>query len=426
MIPEDFKFVAADGSANDNLAWAVAIDGAIAGVGSRNDNVNGIGSGSAYLFDASVGTPLAKLVPSDGAAGDNFGYAIAIGGGVVAVGAPFDTTPRGQGAGSVYLFDASTAAQLAKIIPADGATGDQFGCAVAISGGQLVVGARQDSHAVARSGSAYVFDIATRSQVSKLLASDAAVDDLFGGSVAVSNGVAVVGAALDDDKGQDSGSAYLFNTTTGVQLVKILASDGAAQDRFGISVSIGGGYVAAGAASTLANSLAGAAYTFDAVSGSQLAKVTASDSTPNGNFGRSIATDAGVVAVGAIGALQSGVPSGAAYLYDAASGAQLAKLFQTDGAGGDQGGFAVDLDAETIVVGAIWDDDAGSDSGSAYIFTYRCPADLTDDALVDTRDLGAFVNLWIARDPIADWNADGTINTLDIIAYLNSWVAGCP
>lgn len=54
-----------------------------------------------------------------------------------------------------------------------------------------------------------------------------------------------------------------------------------------------------------------------------------------------------------------------------------------------------------------------------------CAPDLNDDGRVDTQDFIAFLNLWSARDPIADWNGDGTINTQDFVAFLNDWVVGC-
>ena len=78
----------------------------------------------------------------------------------------------------------------------------------------------------------------------KLTASDGAVDDYFGYSVSVYNNTAVIGAFFDDDKGSNSGSAYVFekNSTSGnwtqTEPVKLTASDGAVDDYFGYSVSV--------------------------------------------------------------------------------------------------------------------------------------------------------------------------------------------
>lgn len=77
-------------------------------------------------------------------------------------------------------------------------------------------------------------------QLAKFLANDGARDDRFGHSVAISGTTAIVGAWFADDNGIQSGSAYLFDTTTGKQIVKLLPDDGAAGDVFGVSVAISG------------------------------------------------------------------------------------------------------------------------------------------------------------------------------------------
>ena len=120
---------------------------------------------------------------------------------------------------------------LAKITASDGRFKDYFGYSVAISGSTVVVGAiRADDNGI-ESGSAYVFD-ASGTQHAKLTASDGAANDRFGISVAIDGSTIVVGAGdADDDNGSDSGSAYVFDAS-GTQLAKLNASDGAASDFF--------------------------------------------------------------------------------------------------------------------------------------------------------------------------------------------------
>lgn len=91
----------------------------------------------------------------------------------------------------------------------DAATGDNFGHSVAVSDDIIVVGAVTDDDAGSSSGSVYVFERvgAVRIGTAKLIASDAATNDQFGWSVAVSGDTVAVGARLDDDKGVSSGSA---------------------------------------------------------------------------------------------------------------------------------------------------------------------------------------------------------------------------
>ncbi len=141
---------------------------------------------------------------SDATAADDFGYSVAISGNTAIVGA-HGNDDVGLESGSAYLFDITTGNQLAKLTASDAAARDWFGRSVAISDNTAIVGAYGDG-----GGSAYLFDITTGNQLAKLTASDAATDDLFGYSVAISGNTAIVGACFDDDAGDWSGSAYLF------------------------------------------------------------------------------------------------------------------------------------------------------------------------------------------------------------------------
>ncbi|MCH8260185.1 MAG: FG-GAP repeat protein, partial [Planctomycetes bacterium] len=166
---------------------------------------------------ADLGDQLFKLLPDDGAANDTFGSSVSISGDIAIVGA-HQNDDNGSSSGSAYLFDTITGRQILKLLPDDGAANDDFGVSVAISGTTAIAGAAFDDDNGSASGSAYLLDIATGDQIAKLLAKDGAESDLFGGSVAISGAVAIVSALLDDDNGTDSGSAYLFDTTTGDQI----------------------------------------------------------------------------------------------------------------------------------------------------------------------------------------------------------------
>ena len=116
------------------------------------------------------------------------------------------------GAGPGWAF---TQNEVDKLLASDGAMDDQFGRSVAVSGDIAIIGAHFDDDNGVNSGSAYVFDLSgatgTVNEAAKLLPSDGAVADQFGFSVAVSGSTAVIGARLDDDDGSDSGSAYVFS-----------------------------------------------------------------------------------------------------------------------------------------------------------------------------------------------------------------------
>jgi FG-GAP repeat len=310
-----FKLLPSDGAAGDWFGWSIAIDNGIIAVGAYHDNDNGTFAGSAYLFDSSTGVQLIKLLAIDGTLEDRFGYSIAIDDGVVAVGA-WNDNDNGSNSGSAYLFDASTGAQLFKLLPNDGAADDGFGWSIAINNGVVAIGAIGDDNNGSNSGSAYLFNVSTGTQLFKLLPNDGATGDAFGYSIAIDNGVVAVGATDDDDNGNNSGSVYLFDTSTGMQIFKLLPHDGAASDLFGVSIAIDTGVVAVGAVLDDDNGLAsGSAYLFDASTGAQLSKLLPSDGSTNDEFGRSIAINHSGVAVGSVLDDDNSDGSGSAYLF---------------------------------------------------------------------------------------------------------------
>ena len=368
---EDAKILPSDGHVGQEFGSATALGGGILAVGSRGDDDRGTDSGSAYLFDAASGAQRAKLTAHDGAAGDGFGSSIALGGGLAVVGAPKDDD-RGTDSGSVYVFDAQSGAQLAKLVAPDGADGDQFGCAVAVGSGRIVVGAIYDDDHGRNSGAAYLFDTQSYALVTKVVPSDGDMDDLFGESVDIDGGIVVVGAHGDDDRGLFSGSAYLFDAADGSPLRKLTANDGSSWDFFGAAVAIDAGTVVVGAWADMPHGdNSGSAYLFDAASGSQLHKLVPSDGYYHDRFGISVAIDAGEVLVGAEGKDVGGVfDCGAVYRYDASSGALVTRLLASDAAPLDELGapYSLAIEAGVVAAGAAADDDLGASSGSVYLY----------------------------------------------------------
>ena len=324
----------------------------------------------------------AKLTASDGAGNDQFGNSVSISGNTVVVGASDDDSQKG----SAYVFVKpsggwSNMTQTAKLTASDGAEGDEFGYSVSVSGDTVVVGADGDDDDGDWSGSAYVFvkpggGWSNMTQTAKLTASDGAEGDYFGGSVSISGETVVVGA-----NGDTSGSAYVFvkpgaDWADMTQTAKLTASDGAASDYFGYSVSISGDTVVVGA--HYADSQKGSAYVFvkpgaDWADMTQTAKLTASDGVANDYFGYSVSISGDTVVVGAPFDDDNGGYSGSAYVFVKPSGGwsnmtQTAKLTASDGAEGDYFGVSVSISGDTVVVGAEGDDDNGGYSGSAYVF----------------------------------------------------------
>ena len=163
-----------------------------------------------------------KLVADkdDAAAYDNFGYSVAISGDTIVVGAYGDNNNDKTDSGSAYVFERSENGTWSetKLVADDAATNDYFGNSVAISGDTIVVGAYGDNNNdKTDSGSAYVFERSENGTWSetKLVADDAATNDYFGNSVAISGGTIVVGSYKDDNNDKtDSGSAYVYGIKT--------------------------------------------------------------------------------------------------------------------------------------------------------------------------------------------------------------------
>ncbi len=160
-------------------------------------------------------------------------------------------------------------------------------------------------------------------QTAKLTADDGAWHTYFGSSVATSGGVAVIGARSDDENGFASGSAYVYEQQangTWQQVAKLTADDGANSDEFGISVATSGGVAVIGAEWDDDNgSASGSAYVYEQQpdgTWQQTAKLTADDGAQHDYFGYSVATSGGVAVIGAYHDNDAGSDSGSAYVYE--------------------------------------------------------------------------------------------------------------
>ena len=383
----EFKLTAADGAEFDNFGSAVAIDGDTAVVGSRFDDDSGIESGSVYVYkrDPTGGWALqAKLTASNARADDRFGTTVDIDGDTIIVGS-WSSTPVGLQAGSAYVFTRDGAGvwtERAELTASDAERYDLFGYAVAIHRDTVVVGSFFDSDDGASSGSAYVFTrdgVGVWTEQAKLTASDAAAGDRFGSRVAVDGDTVVCGAPLGNgDSETDSGSAYVFTRDgSGVwtERAELTASDAAGGELFGADIAVDGDTVVVVAPGDDEDGIdSGAAYVFTrdgAGVWSEHAKLRASDAVAGQMFGGRIDISGGTVVVGAGRDDTLATDSGAAYVFrrdGAGVWSELKKLTASDAAESDLFGIAVGCDGNTVIVGAQWDDDAGLESGSAYIY----------------------------------------------------------
>jgi len=286
----------------------------------------------------------------------------------------------------------------AKLTASDGAADDLFGFPVSISGhsifgGRALFGASGDDGAT---GSAYVFRYNGSSWVeeAKLTASDGVTADYFGGALSISGDTVVVGAYGDDDNGSLSGSAYVFRYigSSWVEEAKLTASDAAAADLFGRSVSIVGDTALIGAPTSPSITRTGAAYVFryNGSSWVEEAKLTASDGQVRNWFGVSATVSGDTALIGADGDNEIGGSAGAAYVfrYNGSNWVEEAKLTASDGAFTDQLGTSSSISGDTALLGAFHDDDNGPESGSAYVFRFN-GSSWVEEAKLTASDVGA-------------------------------------
>jgi len=360
---------------------------------------------------------LDKLTASDAAAGDNFGGDaddVSISGNVSVIGAfrDDDACPADNncdsGSAYVYRFDGASWIEEAKLTASDAAAGDGFGVSDSISGDVIVIGAWHDADAGPESGSAYVFvepedgwgsAAWPMNEDVKLTAADGEPGDIFGYSVSVSGDVAVIGALGDDDNGPASGSAYVFryDGSNWVQEAKLVASDGAEGDWFGVRVSVSGDVAVI--ASYGGTGGAAYVYRFDGANWIEEAKLTPSDTPPENTFGTSVSISGDLVVVGAPHDDHAGERSGSAYAWVKPVGGwatapwpmtEDAKLSPSDATGHQQFGWSVSVSGNVTVIGAYGDN---MGRGAAYIYRYSSGAWI-EEAKITPSDPGVLDDLF--------------------------------
>ena len=111
--------------------------------------------------------------------------------------------------GAAYVYSLSDLSSEAYVLNA-GSDGDRFGYSVAATSNQIVVGAYLDDDIATNSGAVYVYDANNLSATPTILTpSGLDIGDEFGGSVAATSNLIIVGAVMDDDKGNDAGAVYV-------------------------------------------------------------------------------------------------------------------------------------------------------------------------------------------------------------------------
>lgn len=439
------KVLPLDVDQGDSFGRSVSISGDLALVGADFGTLSGGNNGTAYVYrlhQDNCGDSLcpiwikeAKLFAFDGNSGDRFGMSVSIDGDFAIAGAQRDNTHRG--AAYVFQYDGAEWSSGVKLIATDGVAHDHFGYSVAISGDHAIIGSFEDDDNGDSSGSAYTYRYFAGIwyQEAKLLPSNGSEEDFFGLAVAISGDVAIVGAAQDSDKGNNSGAAYIFrfDGENWNEEAKLVSSEGEYGDLFGRPVDISGDVVIVGANSDDNNNgvHSGAAYIyrFDGNSWIEETKLVASDGEYADGFGFSVSIDNDTAVVGAWHDDDSGWQSGSAYVfhYDGQTWSQGSKLLPSEGAVDDLYGIAVAVSGDYAIVGANEDDDNGEGSGGAYIYSSLFE-DCNSNGALDACDIADGFSDDINNNGIpdeceiiGDLNGDGIVSTIDLLILFSSW-----
>jgi len=224
-MTQNAELTASDANqANCCLGYALSFAGntlAAGDPGWSNGNPNSCCQGAAYIFVKSAKgwtnmTETARLLASDGVAGDELSYSVSLDGDTLAL-AAVRATIKGQQQGAVYVFLEpqsgwkDTSQFRAKLTAFNGHSGDALGVSVGLSGNLLIAG---DDGYLSDEGAAYAYlkpagGWKTTSKYNfRLTDPGRQPAAFFGAAVAQQGNVSVVGAYLENP----AGAAYVYET----------------------------------------------------------------------------------------------------------------------------------------------------------------------------------------------------------------------
>jgi len=328
---ETAKLTAKDATSGDSFGNSVSLYEDRALIGAYLDGGEDMGIGSAYIFERQAdGTWIetAHLVATDGAKGDQFGISVSLSGNLALVGAHL-TNGMGPDMGAAYIFEKQADGkwvETTKLTARDGVQGDSFGCSVSLSFDRAVLGSCGVDRLGPDNGAAYVFDQQDDGswlETAKLTASDGTEYANFGNSVSLSSDRVLIGANLEDAKGADTGAAYVFEKKTDgtwLEVAKLSTNNSTPGDKFGYSVALSGDQALIGTAfDDEKGAESGSAYLFvrtDDGKWIQTKQYFATDAEKEDRFGYSVAISGNEILVGASRNNDMGPYSGSVYFFE--------------------------------------------------------------------------------------------------------------
>lgn len=370
---------------NDGFGWSVAISGNRVVVGTPKGGAGSSDAGRVYVFDLASASPTTPLLQIDNpnAAATNFGHAVAIDGTKV-VASALQEIGTGDTC-QVLVFDLASATPAQPVLSlADSSptTNEHFGHAVAIAGTKLAVTAPLFDNGFVDSGAAYVYDLSSGTPtvpLHTLSNPSSALNDNFGSSVTMAGSRVAIGMELDDQGGEDSGVACVYDlgSATPTSPVLTLANPGASSgDEFGHAVALFGNrlLVAAPDDNVGISSDVGSGYLFDLSSATPATPLlTFNNPSPSSHeeFGFAVALSGNLAAVGCQKDDKVASNAGSVSLFDLGAAFPEQPWLVIDNPGpstNDYFGTAVAAAGTKVVISAYQDDTGGNNAGTVYIY----------------------------------------------------------
>ncbi|REL27258.1 hypothetical protein DXX93_12235 [Thalassotalea euphylliae] len=381
------RLLAYDGKAGDSFGYSTAIDGTTILVGAFKADINNTtDAGAAYVFVKGGSKQhqngwyqQAKLVAEPAFAQDTLGGKVALKGDIAMLGV-MRRDDKGEDAGAVVSFERTSSNwRQTKIFTApDAKPGDAFGQSIALTDKYLVIGAPRNDALGNDSGAAYIYvrERNTWRYQTKIIASDSAAGDLFGISAAIDGDTVLVGADLHDAKAENAGAVYVyrFDDNKWQQEAKLMASDGGKTDIFGVRVAISGDTALISARRDDIDSLgvdAGSAYIFvrEGKAWTEQVKLTSPDGRADDRFGRGVALSGDTAIISAMNHDANGKDTGAVYVYNKGSDGwrYTNKIIAKQSTAGDKFGWNLDLSHGIAVITTPYHAAKGNESGAVFI-----------------------------------------------------------
>jgi len=295
--------------------------------------------------------------------------------------------------------------EVGALLASDAEAYGYFGTSVAVAGNRLVVGVPGKDSLAVNTGIVYIYDWNGTAyvEVGRIISTDAATNNYFGLSVALSGDGdrLAVGAHVDDPVSGDVGIVYVYDWNSASAMYddvsRLTAFDTRAGEWFGLSVALTGDGTMLVVGATCDVTAAGNAgkvcvydwnsdtYTYDEVT-----NISASDARASDWFGSSvdISSDSARIVVGAQYESSAGADAGKVYVYDWNSDTcgydEVATITASDAQANDQFGVSAVISSDTLVVGAQHESSAGVDAGKVYVYNWNSGTSVYDEVSIIT------------------------------------------